>query len=219
MQQLPGGQDAATASFKSRQLLSQLSTSAGIFLEPANWSKRGTGRPQHPDMPAGWHASISHRQGRVVAALANCPIGIDLEFWQARHTTRLNDLIELLPEPAIQQQIRQSGDPQRSFYKAYTLHEALYKLASANGQPVEGLFQTRIADIQPLGKHFAWQWEDPQWSLSIVASEDVSMELPLMARHHQIALKLDRISCHLSEQLAQLPALRSLRVEPTCPHG
>ncbi len=181
MWQLPNGQGGVAASHLSRVLLSHLSRSTGFFLEPLTWSNRGAGQPKHPDMPPGWHASISHKQGRVVAALANCPIGIDLEIWQQRHTSRLKDLVQLLPETAIRCQIHQSPDTQRSFYKAYTLHEAMYKLAFADSRPIDGIFDTRIRDIRPNGHLFGWQWEDAEWTLSIVSTADmVSMESPLL---------------------------------------
>ncbi|MFC3284911.1 4'-phosphopantetheinyl transferase family protein [Litchfieldella rifensis] len=167
--QAPAGSSGACLSRLGRELLSRLAARHGLDCPLADWSPRGRGAPQHPALPSPWQACLSHRGQRVVAGLATIPVGIDLEHARARHASRLASLVDLLPEPEVRRTIHAAARPQAAFYRAWTLHEALYKLASLNGERPTGVFATRLARLVPHGDAHAWLWQTDDWTLTIAA--------------------------------------------------
>lgn len=157
---------------RGRELLSRLAANQGVNCAVDAWSPRGrAGPPIHPALAAPHVACLSHRDDRVVAGLANCPIGLDLEHARPRHARRLNELLEWLPEPDVRQAILVSNDPPAAFYRAWTLHEALYKLACAEGQPPATVLDTRLSSLAPHGSVHAWQWQAHGWTLAVCARD------------------------------------------------
>lgn len=164
------GKSGHQQSRRGRELLSRLAADQGIDCAVEGWSPRGReGPPIHPALADSHAACLSHRDDRVVAGLANCPVGIDLEHARPRHAKRLGELLEWLPEPHVRQAIDKSDDPLAAFYRAWTLHEALYKLACAEGNPPTAALDTRLASLAPHGPIHAWQWQADGWTLAVCA--------------------------------------------------
>jgi phosphopantetheinyl transferase len=97
------------------------------------------------------------------------PVGIDLEHTRSRHADKLLDLVDLLPEEEVRHAIRQSSNPLKTFYRAWTLHEALFKLDSLSGLQPSNVLETRLSRLLPDGDVQAWLWHDNVWTLSICA--------------------------------------------------
>lgn len=161
--------DGASQSRRGRELLSELAAEHGLNCPVAGWSPRGAGPPRHPGMPPGLHASLSHRDGRVVAALADCPLGLDLEHARPRHRRGLAARVDYLPEAWIRRRILEAEAPLTAFYRAWTLHEALFKLESLSGRPPATLFATRLETLTAAKGPRAWRWQDDAWTLSLCA--------------------------------------------------
>lgn len=169
MARVSPGQGRDAPSRRGRELLTRLARHRGLDCPVDGWSPRASGPPRHPALPSGLHAALSHRDDRVVAGLADCPVGLDLEHARARHARRLAALVARLPEPEVRRAILAAEDPPAAFYRAWTLHEALFKLASLAGPPPPGVLATRLASLGPGGGLHAWQWQDAAWTLSICA--------------------------------------------------
>ncbi|QNI04859.1 4'-phosphopantetheinyl transferase superfamily protein [Halomonas sp. SH5A2] len=163
--------DGAARSQRGRELLSLLTKQQGIDCHINGWSPRGSGVPRHPALKAPYQASLSHRDQRVLAGVSNVPVGIDIEHARARHGTRLPALIEQLPEPDVRRAILKADDPLAAFYRAWTLHEALYKLASVSDEKPASLFSTRLSLLAPEGDAHAWLWQSKGWTISIVTHD------------------------------------------------
>ncbi|SHM36474.1 4'-phosphopantetheinyl transferase family protein [Vreelandella subglaciescola] len=162
------GNSGHQQSHRGRELLSRLAADQGVECAVEGWTPRGRkGPPVHPALASSDIACLSHRDDKVVAGLANCPVGIDLEHARPRHRERLGELLEWLPEPRVRQAILESDDPLAAFYRAWTLHEALYKLACIEGTPPAAALDTRLASLAPHGPIHAWQWQMDGWTLSI----------------------------------------------------
>lgn len=184
MARLPPGRDRDAASCRGRELLSRLARRRGLDCPVDGWSPRGGGPPRHPALPTDLHATLSHRDERVVAGLADCPVGLDLEHARARHERNLAALVARLPEPEVRRAILAAENPPAAFYRAWTLHEALFKLASLAGRTPPAVLATRLARLGPGGGLQAWQWQDAAWTLSVCAGHPrlrihVAPRLPL----------------------------------------
>nr|WP_246404097.1 4'-phosphopantetheinyl transferase superfamily protein [Halomonas stenophila] len=166
---VPPGQGHDAPSRRGRELLSRLARRRGLDCPVDDWSPRGSGPPRHPALPTGLHATLSHRDDRVVAGLADCPVGLDLEHARARHAGRLAALVARLPEPEVRRAILAAEDPPAAFYRAWTLHEALFKLASLAERPPAAVLATRLVSLGPGGSLHAWQWQEAAWTLSVCA--------------------------------------------------
>lgn len=119
-------------------------------------------------MPPGWHASLSHSRGLVIAALAPFPVGLDVEYHHPRRRPRLGGLIEALPEPPIRQTIFRAEDPEAAFYRFWCLREALFKLDSS---PAAALFD-RALDQALRSADFSYRcWQSAEWSLALVVPQ------------------------------------------------
>jgi phosphopantetheinyl transferase len=94
-------------------------------------------------------------------------VGIDIEHARARHQGRIGELFELLPEADVRHTIRASVAPLSTFYQAWTLHEALFKLDSLAGSTPGHVLETRLSRLLPGGTAHAWQWQQAGWTLSI----------------------------------------------------
>lgn len=159
--------DPAASSQSGRELLSELATQQGFDCPLHAWSPRGSGPPRHPALPAEYHPVLSHRRGMVVAGLANCPVGLDVEVPLKRHRQRLNALIDILPEPDVRHSILQSRDRQAGFYHAWTLYESLFKLAWLEDQQPIHVLAMRLADLAPDGNVHAWSAQTTEATLSL----------------------------------------------------
>lgn len=171
---LPVGSRGAGHSSYARTLLSELAARFGMDCPSAQWSARGQGKPFHPDLPPGWFANISHKQGRVIVGLAEERFGLDLECATQRHATRLDALIDMLPEPHIRQWIRGHDHPQTAFYQAWTLYESLFKLAGHTDSPAQNVFSLRLQSLDKPGRE-PMVWQGGDWTLAIVS--DAGLEL------------------------------------------
>ncbi|UYG06908.1 4'-phosphopantetheinyl transferase superfamily protein [Halomonas sp. M4R1S46] len=161
------GRDRDAPSRRGRELLSRLARRRGLDCPVHGWSPRGSGPPCHPALPTGLHAALSHRDDRVVAGLADCPVGLDLEHARTRHARRLAALVARLPEPEVRRAILAAEDPPAAFYRAWTLHEALFKLASLAERPPAAVLATRLETLTAEQGPRAWQWQDDDWTLSL----------------------------------------------------
>lgn len=171
---LPAGSRGADHSSYARALLSELAARFGMNCPAAHWSARGRGKPFHPDLPPGWFANISHKQGRVIVGLAEVRFGLDLECAVQRHATRLDALVEMLPEPHIRQWIRRHEHPQAAFYQAWTLYESLFKLAGHTDSPAPNVFSLRLQSLDKSERELML-WQGGDWTLAIVS--DAALEL------------------------------------------
>lgn len=167
--QMSAAPDGAALSQRGRELLSLLAKQQGMDCHVDDWSPRGSGVPRHPALKAPYQASLSHRDQRVLAGVSNVPVGIDIEHARARHGTRLPALVEYLPESDVRRAILRADDPLAAFYRAWTLHEALYKLASVSDETPASLFSTRLTRLVPEGDAHAWLWQSKGWTISIVS--------------------------------------------------
>lgn len=163
---LPASSCGALLSREARRLLSQLAAELGLNCPESGWSPRGAGPPRHAALPSNWFAGITHKQGLVLVGLSDGHFGIDLEHFNPRHSDRLEGLIDVLPEPRVRDAIRQSRSPQHVFYQAWTLHEAVFKLASQTDQPASSVFTTRLESaLQAADRSLLWQ--SPEWTLAV----------------------------------------------------
>ncbi|MBN8413941.1 4'-phosphopantetheinyl transferase family protein [Halomonas cupida] len=193
----------AETSRLGRELLTRLAAQLGHRCALEGWSPRGAGPPRHTDLPRPWTACLSHSGGLVVAGLGEVPIGLDIEApspsRKRRHQRRLEGLIETLPEAEVRHAIRASSDPLAAFYRAWTLHEACYKLGCLADQPPDHVLATRIASLvampmsagidlerdsrpfeQPLN---VWQAQDQRLTVSLCSlSSQLVIEMPLGGR-------------------------------------
>lgn len=172
--------DGANQSRLGRELLSELAAARGLDCPVAGWSPRGGGPPRHPALPTGLHAGLSHRHGRVIAALADCPLGLDLEHALPRHRRRLAERVALLPEPWVRRHILDAEDPPAAFYRAWTLHEALFKLETLRGRPPATLLATRLGTLLDPQGPMAWRWQSDDWTLSL-CTEPTTRHIASMA--------------------------------------
>lgn len=167
--QVSAAPNGAALSRRGRELLSLLAERQGVDYRIDDWSPRGSGVPKHPALVSPYQACLSHRDQRVLAGVSNVPVGIDIEHGRARHATRLPALVEYLPEPDVRRAILREDDPLAAFYRAWTLHEALYKLASVSDEAPASLFSTRLSRLAPEGNAHAWIWQSKGWTISIVS--------------------------------------------------
>lgn len=165
--QAPAGSSGAFLSQLGRELLTRLAARQRIDCSVNGWSPRGHGAPRHPALPNPWQACLSHRGQRVVAGLATVPVGIDIEHSRPRHEARLTELVDLLPEARVRHAILEAPNPLEAFYRAWTLHEALFKLDCLTGLPPGSILDTRLSRLLPGGSVQAWQWQQNGWTLSI----------------------------------------------------
>ncbi|MGR4067238.1 4'-phosphopantetheinyl transferase family protein [Billgrantia sp. C5P2] len=169
--QAPAGSSGAFLSQLGRESLSRLAARHGIDCPVSGWSPRGQGAPQHSSLPLPWQTCLSHRGRRVVAGLATVPVGIDIEHSRPRHEARLAELVDLLPEARVRHAILEAARPLEAFYRAWTLHEALFKLDSLSGLTLSHVLKTRLSRLLPGGDAHAWQWQHDGWTLSICSHE------------------------------------------------
>ncbi|MGR2739517.1 4'-phosphopantetheinyl transferase family protein [Billgrantia sp. Q4P2] len=169
--QAPADSSGAFLSRLGRESLSRLAARHGFDCPVDGWSPRGHGAPRHSSLPLPWQACLSHRGRRVVAGLATVPVGIDIEHSRPRHGARLAELVDLLPEARVRHAILEAANPLKAFYRAWTLHEALFKLDSLSGLPPTSVLETRLARLLPGGGIQAWQWQHDGWTLSICSHE------------------------------------------------
>ena len=125
-------------------------------------------------MPPGWHASLSHSHGLVIAVLAPFAVGLDIEFHHPRRRTRLAGLIEALPEPTIRQAIRRADEPEAAFYRFWCLREALFK---SNPSPETALFDRPLDQALRSGEFSHRCWQSTEWSLALVAPQSYEARL------------------------------------------
>ena len=174
--ELPTQTRGDVLSSEARQLLSQLAAELGFNCPPPLWSPRGMGPPTHPALPANWFAGITHKRGRVIVGLSDRAFGIDLEAFNPRHAKRLGGLIETLPEQSVRCAIQQAACPQQAFYQAWTLHEALFKLASQTAQPSSSVLATRLQPALAAAEQNRL-WQSPQWTFAITGCAPLSLDV------------------------------------------
>ncbi|MGO2055256.1 MAG: 4'-phosphopantetheinyl transferase superfamily protein [Halomonadaceae bacterium] len=167
--QAPAHSSGACLSALGRELLSRLADARGYHCPVSEWSPRGSGAPWHPALPLPWKACLAHRDGCVIAGISTAPVGIDIEHVRLRHKKRLPELVACLPEADVRRKIHQSAVPLDAFYRAWTLHEALFKLDSLSGTPSSHVLSTRLERLAPRGNVHAWQWQQQGWTISLCA--------------------------------------------------
>lgn len=174
--ELPAQARGDALSSEARRLLSQLAAELGFDCPHPLWSPRGIGPPTHPALPADWFAGITHKRGRVIVGLSDQPFGIDLEAFNPSHAKRLDGLIEMLPEPPVQQAIQHASCPQQAFYQAWTLHEALFKLASQTTQPSNSVLATRLQPALAITEQNRL-WQSRQWTFALTGCAPLSLDV------------------------------------------
>lgn len=174
--ELPASSDGFMCSREARRLLTQLAASQGHTCPEADWSPRGSGPPAHPRLPSGWFAGITHKRGMVIAGLSHGPFGIDLEYSNPRHALRLEGLIDSLPEPHVRKTICEASSPQSAFYQAWTLYEALFKLASHTDRLAPSVFDVRLPN--PLKSHDRIRvWQGQEWTFTLAGDAPVLLNI------------------------------------------
>lgn len=159
--------DGQSTSQRGRELLSQLAAELAIDCPLSGWSARGSGPLSHPALPSGHYPILSHRRGMVVAGLANCPVGLDLEVALPRHRHRLPGLVAMLPDADIRTAILEAPDPQAAFYLAWTRYESLFKLACLENRPPNHLLAIGLHRLAPRGSIHGWSAQTPEATLSL----------------------------------------------------
>ncbi|WP_148253021.1 4'-phosphopantetheinyl transferase family protein [Aidingimonas lacisalsi] len=167
--QLSAETSARNVSSLGRELLTHLAARQGVSCHVDGWSPRGNGPPRHPGLPASLYPSLSHRDGRVVAGLATCPVGLDLEHLRERHRRRLAAMIDALPEPEVKHAIHASVAPLMAFYRAWSWYEALFKLETQHGARPANILATRLARLDDTDR-YGWLWQADGWTLALTAS-------------------------------------------------
>ncbi|GHC18099.1 4'-phosphopantetheinyl transferase superfamily protein [Aidingimonas halophila] len=167
---LPADSDHRQESSLGRELLTRLARRHGIHCRKDDWSPRGAGPPRHPRLPATWYPALTHRHGRVVAGLATCPVGLDLEYHRSRHHRHMTGMIDALPESEVRAAIHASTAPQKTFYRAWTWHEALFKLETHYGASPTSVLHTRLARLDGHDR-CGWLWQNDGWTLAVVSGE------------------------------------------------
>lgn len=172
---------------EARRLLSQLAAEQGLDCPELDWSPGGDGPPRHPALPLNWFAGITHKRGWVIVGLSDGAFGIDLEHFNPRHASRIIGLTELLPEAWVREAILQADCPQQAFYRAWTLHEALFKQASQTDQPATSVLATRLSPALA-AQDQTMLWQSPQWTLAITGCGALTLETDPAAILPEMAL-------------------------------
>lgn len=105
-----------------RRLLGRLLAALGMD-ETAEVAKDALGAPYLPAYP-GWHISLSHSGPFVACALADTPVGIDLEVWKHR---AFREAMQRRLTEAECSYIRESEDPERAFHTVWVRRESFVK--------------------------------------------------------------------------------------------
>ncbi|SDU24109.1 4'-phosphopantetheinyl transferase family protein [Halopseudomonas salegens] len=171
---LPAGHDGAAASQLGRQLLSGLCRQRGWDCPQEDWSPRGQ-PPDHPLLPDGQYAGISHSARLVIAGLASEPFGLDLEYHRPRRTSRLPEMLEFLPEAAIRKRIQNAQDPTAAFYRYWTAREAIFKQA---GSRYAHLFAVDLEQALEKTDLSIRVWQSEQWSFALTSNSPLAITLP-----------------------------------------
>ena len=118
--------------------------------EPGEWDVYDLmqAKPVVNNLPAGNYLGLSHSKGLICFALANCPLGVDVEFiGKPRNFTAM---ARMFMNDEERRRLAQSGVDQADyFYRNWCAKEACYKLLPADEQ--ERTRFTRI-DYSRLGE-------------------------------------------------------------------
>lgn len=117
-----------------------------------------TGKPYLAHAP-NWHLSVSHTGDWVVVAVAQVPVGIDVEYVNPRFI--IDDLIPAVLTPDEQRTMTKSTNARLLFYELWTRKEALVK-ATGKGMDddfinVPGLEGRHVVDSDLIGDMGPWQ--------------------------------------------------------------
>ena len=108
--------------------------------------ERERARPEIGNLPAGIEFGLSHSKGLICFALANRPLGIDIELAVAK--PNFPAMAKMFMNPAERARLARCDAARQAgyFYRAWCAKEALYKLLPAAEQAV-----TRLAAIDYAG--------------------------------------------------------------------
>ena len=74
------------------------------------------------------HISLSHCDRAVMAAVADCPVGCDVEAITTDTAAAMSQTIDYCFSPRERRAILQASDPEVEFIKIWTVKEAVFKL-------------------------------------------------------------------------------------------
>lgn len=118
--------------------------------EPGDWvfDERERARPEIANLPAGIEFGLSHSKGLVCFALANRPLGIDLELAAAK--PNFPALAKMFMNPAERARLARCDELRQAdyFYRTWCAKEALYKLLPAAEQAVTRMAAIDYADLR-----------------------------------------------------------------------
>ena len=106
-----------------------LRDAAGIDLLNAEMTKNPHGKPELAEGQI--HFNLSHSDGYIAAAVADCPVGIDVET----NVDQDGKIAKRFFSEEEQQEIRDAEDPQLAFRRIWTRKEAYVK---CTGTGIEG---------------------------------------------------------------------------------
>lgn len=117
-----------------------------------------TGKPVLAHAP-NWHLSVSHTGDWVVIAVAQMPVGVDVEYVNPRFI--IDDLIPTVLTSSEQRTMTESSNARLLFYELWTKKEALVK-ATGKGMDddfmnVPGLEGEHLVDSQLIGDIGPWR--------------------------------------------------------------
>lgn len=130
-------------------------------------TERESSPPLIAELPRGSHISLSHSNGFICFAIANCPVGIDVEL-----STKLRDFTALSHEIMTRKEIkkleRQTSDARDYFYRVWCAKEAYYKALEKHQQTTSF---TEICTLERFSKNSAWNLHEEKkdnYQLSVV---------------------------------------------------
>ena len=103
--------------------------------EPRDWdfSDCLRAKPVVENLPAGNHLALSHSKGLICFALANCPLGVDIEFAARARDFAAMSRMFMNDEERIRLTASEAGQAD-FFYRSWCAKEASYKSLAADEQ-------------------------------------------------------------------------------------
>ncbi len=140
-----------------------------FFVQENNWEfiERPNSTPEVKNLPKNIFISLSHSNELICFAIADSPVGIDLETIKQRN---LHDLAEMFMNEEELEYLSKSAEKQTEiFYRTWCAKEAYYKTL-----PLSEQVRTVFKDISVLSllhdskAPFLLEWEIEQFRLAVV---------------------------------------------------
>lgn len=128
-------------------------------------------RPTINNLPENTHFSLSHSKGYICFALANTPVGIDLEKLNAKRCF-LKLAKAVMDDEEMEFFVQNSENLANNFYRSWCVKEAYYKMLSKQQQSGLTLREVSVPELRKKTEKIALiTQQNPQFMLAIVMSE------------------------------------------------